>query len=133
MHLDFTVKQLQVTLQLVPYNISLMLTVGLPCAMIVCKMVEPVLKMLSKVIWMPLDTQTVKFSLLLNKILLISLVSLDQTLLVSKCIILRVFVMVLKQATAIVKTLLLVLLITADTKKIYMLFVVAMYYLMKHT
>lgn len=111
-----------------------MLTVGLPCAMIVCKMLEPVLKMLSKVIWMPLDTQTVKFSLLLNKILLISLVSLDQTLLVSLCIILKVFVMVLKQATTIVKTLLLlVLLLTADTKKIYMLFVVAMCYLMKHT
>lgn len=75
---------------------------------------------------MLLDTKTVKFSLLVNKILLISMVSLELSsgILVSLFIILMVFVMVLKQATAYVKALLLMKLLTAVTLKIYMLFVV---------
>jgi hypothetical protein len=73
---------------------------------------------------MLLDTKTVKFSLLVNKILLISMVSLDQTLLVSLFIILMELVMVLKQAMAYVKALSLIMLLTAATRKIYMLFVV---------
>jgi hypothetical protein len=82
------------------------------------------LKKLWEEIWMLLDTKTVKFSLLVNKILLISMVSLDQTLLVSLFIILMELVMVLKQAMAYVKALSLIMLLTAATRKIYMLFVV---------
>jgi hypothetical protein len=126
------VKQLQVTLQLVPYNISLMPTVGLPYAMIEFKIMQDQLKVLLEVIWMLLDTKTVKFSLLVNKILLISMVSLDQTLLVSLFIILQMIVMVLKQAIVIVQTLGLKLLMAAVTVKIYMLFVVNLWILMKH-
>jgi hypothetical protein len=119
------VKQLQVTLQLVPYNISLMPTVGLPYAMIEFKIMQDKLKVLLEVIWMLLDTKTVKFSLLVNKILLIFMVSLDQTLLVSLFIILQMIVMVLKQAIVIVQTLGINMnMCIAHTVKIYMLFVV---------
>jgi hypothetical protein len=96
------VKQLQAPLQLVPYTISLILAVGLPYAMIGFKEIDMVFMILSKVICMLLDTKTAKSLLLLNKILLITLVSLDQTLLVSKCIILLVNVLVMKLATMIV-------------------------------
>jgi len=40
------VKQLQATLQLVPYNISLILTVGLPYVMIDFKAIDMVLNLL---------------------------------------------------------------------------------------
>jgi hypothetical protein len=122
--LDFSVKQLQVTLQLVSYNISLMPAVGLPYAMIEFRITNK-LKVLSEVIWMLLDTKTVKFSLKSNQILLITMVSLDQTLLVSLFIILQMIVLVLKQAIVIVQTLgINILMCIAHTVKIYMLFVV---------
>jgi hypothetical protein len=123
-HLDFMVKQLQVILQLVSYNISLMPAVGLPYAMIEFRITNK-LKVLSEVIWMLLDTKTVKFSLKSNQILLITMVSLDQTLLVSLFIILQMIVLVLKQAIVIVQTLgINILMCIAHTVKIYMLFVV---------
>jgi hypothetical protein len=122
--LDFSVKQLQVILQLVSYNISLMPAVGLPYAMIEFRITNK-LKVLSEVIWMLLDTKTVKFSLKSNQILLITMVSLDQTLLVSLFIILQMIVLVLKQAIVIVQTLgINILMCIAHTVKIYMLFVV---------